>query len=604
MFNLKPDLEKFLVILIIVNFLVIVFPLFQFPLPQNLYPDSAQHYTMIELIKEDFKWVNYNPGYRKAFHLMSAVVSNFTSVGIAMALVTSFFVALLIFFSFKLALLLSNDRLVSLFTALLVSGITIVSDVGSIPSPVPQTIGLSLGIISMYYFFKEDWKATGIAIGLYALTHTSFLYFIALMALASVTELFKDNKLNKLVTFAKSFSVVLVVVVLTAFLSLSAKISFFDVSPKIAILGHVSPLSFLDVTAPFGIILVAFFSVFYFRKKIFEELNHFIVFLWLVSPILFSQIYWLELQWFPTQRTLIFMLFPLAFFSAEAVSLIKNKKILFVLSAVFLLFSFFSHFYFYEEMPKNDFKKVVGKEDLEVINFLKEKPLDEIVVAENKYSYMIILSHKKLSSQRNFWFILVEKNMNKLLDLHDIKYFLIDKDNFENFEVIEGLEKEFENKEFVLLKVKKEVKPVKTDRLEDYVVALVAFWDPIRTTQSLEPKFFKITATDTKEEVCILVYDGLNVSPCPEKIDFEVSGKKETLVELMNSFNKEYFYLKAAYFIRKKELQVHPDEIDFLGEGPYHITYLAHTYSWVGGPEYSKPNLLIGKFFWDIGLNR
>lgn len=347
MINFKMDLEKFLIILVIVNFLVLCFPLFQFPPPQNLYPDSANHYKMIELIQDDISNINYNPGYRKLFHLFSVFFAVFIPIGYSMALVTTIFVGLLIFFSFKLSFHLTKDKILSLFAALLVIGVTVVSDVGTPSSPVPQTMALSLGIILMYYFFKEDWKKAGIVFSLYALTHSSVLFFVGLMVLASVIELFKDNKLNKLLVFAKSSVFVVILGIFLTIFSLFNQISFSTISPGLMILGHISPLSFLDVTIPFGVILAPLIGIFYLKKDILKEVNYFVMGLWFVFPILFSQMYWFEIAFFPPQRTLIFLLFPLAFFTAKTITLIKNKKILAVISLIFLVFSFYGHFYFY-----------------------------------------------------------------------------------------------------------------------------------------------------------------------------------------------------------------------------------------------------------------
>ncbi|MBU2101054.1 hypothetical protein KKB11_07555 [Candidatus Micrarchaeota archaeon] len=606
MINFKMDLEKFLIVLIIVNFLVLCFPLFQFPPPQNLYPDSANHYKMIELIQDDISNINYNPGYRKLFHLFSVFFAVFIPIGYSMALVTTIFVGLLIFFSFKLSFHLTKDKILSLFAALLVIGVTVVSDVGTPSSPVPQTMALSLGIILMYYFFKEDWKKAGIVFSLYALTHSSVLFFVGLMVLASVIELFKDNKLNKLLVFAKSSVFVVILGIFLTIFSLFNQISFSTISPGLMILGHISPLSFLDVTIPFGVILAPLIGIFYLKKDILKEVNYFVMGLWFVFPILFSQMYWFEIAFFPPQRTLIFLLFPLAFFTAKTITLIKNKKILAVISLIFLVFSFYGHFYFYEELPKNNFKKLVGKEELEVISFLKEKPLDEIVGTDVKNHYMVTLSHKNNISERNFWLILARNEVNTLLDAQNIKYLLFDKTDFSGYENINGTEKEFENSKYVLFKVKEDVEFRMTDNLDDFVFPLAVFWhfrqEKFKTNSIY---FLKIYATDTKEESCVIVHDGLKFSDlCPEKVDFQLSGKKEVLTELMNSYQKDNFYKKAAYFIRKKELEVHPDEITFFEGGPYHITYLAHIYAYVGESKYSGRNVLIGKFFWGIGLNR
>lgn len=561
---------------------------------------------MIELIQDDIRNINYNPGYRKLFHLFSAFFAVVMPIGYSMALVTTIFVGLLIFFSFKLSFLLTKDKILSLFTALLVLGITVVSDVGVPPSPVPQTMGLSLGVILMYYFFKEDWKKAGIAFGLYALTHTSVLFFVGLMILASAIELFKDNKLNKLITLAKSSVFVVILAILLTVFSLFNQISFYSISPGIMILGHISPLSFLDVTVPFGIILITLIGIFYSKKEILKEVNYSVMGLWFVFPIIFSQVYWLGLEtaFFPPQRTLIFLLFPLAFFIAKAITLVKNKKILVVISLAILIFSFYGHFYFYEELPENNFKKLVGKEELEVIDFLKKKPLDEIVATEIKNHYIVTLSHKNNASTRNFWLILARNEVNTLLDDQTIKYLLFDKTDFSGFENIKGTEKEFENSKYVLYKVKEDVKFKTTDNLDDFVFPLIVFWDTKQEkfkTNSIN--FLKIHATDTKEESCVVIQDGLKFSGlCPKKVRFQLSGKKEVLTELMNSYQKDYFYKKAAYFIRKKELEVHPDEIDFMEGGPYHITYLAYIYAKASESKYSKRNVLIGKFLWELGI--
>jgi hypothetical protein len=601
--KIKFSLEKLILVFVVINFLVICFPLFEYPPPQNLYPDSPSHYKMIELIKEDIKYLNYNPGYRKSFHLMTAFISNFLAVGYSMALVTTIFVGLLILFSFKLAFLLTKNKVISLLSALLASGVTIVSDVGPIPSPVPQTIGLALGTMAVYYFFKEDWKKTGVVIAFYSITHSSYIFFLALMVFASIAELFKENKLNKLTTLVKSSVFVVILALLITLSSLYNSMSNFHLSPKVGLLSDISPLSLLHITFPYGMILVALAGIFLLKRKVLTETNYLTLLLWFVLPILFSQSYWIELQLFPSSRTLIFMLFPLAFFSAKTFSSIKNDKTVAFISVTILILSFVGHFYFYEELPKNDFKKRMGKEELEVIQFLKAKPLDEIVASETKYNEIITLSHKKNTSQRNFWYILANKSTEKLIDVHEIKYLLIGKEELKGFENIKGTEKEFENKKYVVYKIKEGTEFKKADSLSDYMFALVMFWQVRQLDiKSTKYNFFKISSTDTKEEICVMVSEGLKVTHCPAKVSLEIKGKKEVLTELLNSFNKDYLYRKAAYFIRKQELDVYPDEIDFIKGKKYHIKELAYIYAWTSKSPYSQPNLLIGKILWRLKL--
>jgi len=602
----KLDLEFLLKVLIIANFLIIFSVLFIHPIPEYSYAaDTPTHIKWIELIKKDFRYIGYGyyGFYPKGFHLINAALSFLMPVGTAIALSTTVFGALLIFFSYKLALLLSQNKTQSLMTALLVSSINVAGTISSIPSTVPQTFALALTAMVAYYFLKKDWLKGGITLGLYSIIHLSFFFIIGITAIVALIELFRHNKTENLYVLIKMSIIMLAFLLPLIYLqnSYSAGGLNWGSLPKIQFYDEmISPLSLLSITAPFGIIILALIGLYACRKNIFEQ-KHQLIILWFFIPLILSQLYWLTDSGFvfwlvPGSRILIFMLFPLAFFSSKAISLLKRKELIFAAGIIILLFSLWNSSSIYNQKPSID------KYDLELIEHLKKDgKIDKAIVA-NLGTGAIEISLNRNSPVRDSWLVFAGYG-STLIDENRIDLILLSKEKYKkSYEAQEGITEDFENNKWILLKIGKEIKFQNSESLELYLVSFASFMNNTyeKYTSIPEPYFIALIAEDSGEAFCLKIIEGLNVESCPQEVDFTVKGEKKQIIELFNSYDKDYFKLKLLYMCRKKMLNFSSPLNPFLKLE--NAEYLSHIKRWTSTSPYSQPNENIARVFWALGL--
>jgi len=602
----KLDLPFFLKVLIITNFLVVFSVIFLHPIPKYYYSiDTPTHIKFIELIKKDFKYIGYfNTGfYPKGFHLINAALSFFMPVGTAIALSTTVFGALLIIFSYKLAFFISKNKTQSLMTALLVSGIDLIYTF-SIPSTVPQTFALALIVMTIYFFLKEDWIKGGIILGLYSIIHLSFPLAIILMSIIAVIELFKHNK-TKLFTLIKIIAVMLIFLLPLIFLQYYYITGVRDREPMPKIMFYdemISPLKLLSITNPFGIIILALIGMYIYRKKILEQ-NYLLIFLWFIIPVALSQAYWLtdsglQLWFIAGSRTLIFFIFPLAFFSSKVILILKRKEIIIAASIIIFAFSVSNSFGWHKQQP------IFDKYDLEIIEHLKKDGKIDKIIATDLGMGAIDMSLNREASPRDTWLTFVGYHGN-LVDENRIDYILLGKEEYrKNYELFKYAEKNFENNNWVLLKIGEKIKFKKSKNLELYLISFAEFFNANYQDYGIEnPYFIKVISEDSNEILCFKAFERISVEKCPKKVDFIIKGQKENIIELFNFYKanfRSYFKLKLLYMYRNKMLSFSSHFNPFFKSED--IEYLSYIKKWTSTSPYSQPNEEIAKFVWKLDL--
>ncbi|MEW6295902.1 MAG: hypothetical protein AB1467_06490 [Candidatus Diapherotrites archaeon] len=603
--RVKLDLAFFLKVLIIANFLIIFSVLFLHPIPEYLLvTDTITHIKWIELIKKDFKYIDYNHfgSYPKGFHLINAALSFLLPVGTAMALSTAIFGALLIVFSYKLAFLVSKNKTQALTTAFITSTIS-VGVTSSISSAIPQTFALALMVMTAYFFLKKDWIKGGITLGIYSTIHTSFPLVIGLILIIALIDLFKRNNTENLFVLIK-----MIALMLAFFLPLVLFQNYYKMQPAVILDSlpriqfyddMISPLSLLSVTSPFGIILLAFIGLYFYKKNISEQKFQLMI-LWFLIPLALSQAYWLTdsglVLWiFPASRILIFFLFPVAFFSSKTIMMLKRKEIIFAVVSIIFLISVSNSFSLYQQKP------AIDKYDFELIEHLKKDGKIDKIIAGDYGAQVIQLSLNKGVSDRDLWLIF-GGYLKTLIDENRVDFVLLYKKKYsKGYEVKRGVTKDFENKKWILLKIGKELKFQKPENLNLYLISFITFLNSKYEKIAINnPYFIAVIAEDSKDITCMKMLEGISIESCPKEVDFIIKGEKKNIIELFNSYDKDYFKLKLLYMYRKKMLNFSSPLNPFLKLE--NAEYLSHIKRWTSTSPYSQPNENIARVFWALGL--
>lgn len=596
----------FVFFLLSAAFLVKILPLLLFPIPQFLGSHAADltfHLTVTELIKRDIKYVGYEPFYPKGFHVLSGLLSVIMPVGLAITLITIAFSLLFVFFSFKLARALSNnDKLVSLLTAFFSIAVTIIVDVPGVPAPVPQNVALALLVMSIYFFVAEKYFLSGIVLGAYSITHLSWPIALVLMGIFFVL----NNKISLSSLKEKIFPL------LAAFLPIFLIYSFFIQIYKIDFIqspftaglfsnylgkkffdSMISPVSFLSITKPPYVILVAIMGLLVARKSF--DKNKKFVFAWLVLLFLLSQSYWVaDLTFYENSpnsvlfigsRMPVYMIFPIAFFSGIGLSrLTKHYK----KTTVFFLVVFFA-----SSIPNFDLKPDLTQKEFDAIEKLRELPINSVVLigSEQKENIVALLGLKVFPHKRDT--ILIQNNFEPI-DTNHLDYVLLwwEDENYSIFDLSAEtpLVSLPDGKEFPL---KQDYNT--TTALKNYIIPFMITW---RKVVPIMQPLIRIQSTDTGEEVCYPddQFDSPG-EPCSENAKYVlVKAEKRDLIALFDSFDRDLFYNRLVFLYIHGKISIIPEPVFLIGGEEYSMAFFAFSQRWTNlQSKLSEPNLLIGE---------
>lgn len=605
--NKGIQINHLLIALIIISFIVSSSILFLHSMPEYSYTgDSTLHMKWIDLLKEDWHYINYRPfdNYPNLYHLINALIGFVVPSGIAMALINAIARAIIIVFSFKLALtLLNQDKAQALIVALIASLIDFNVGIPVILTPLPQTLAIGLMIAVTYYFLKNDWLKAGIILGIYSIIHVSFYFVIALIALIALIKLFKNDSWKQLIVLGKSIA--LTALIFIAFFGVRTLI----VAPETeelfpsttSIMFHdamISPLSFLTITIPYGMILIAFTGLFFYRRNSFQE-NKAVIALWFLIPLLLIQLHWIygqtSILFAPPQRILCFALFPLAFLSSIALMKLKRHSLIALTCIVLLGISMYFVVQAFNKEP------LLNESDLELIDYLKEKGIkNKVIVSSSSNNLIEELSFNRRVSQRDRW-LTVAGHSGYLTDENRLDFFLLRKGT-ESFpyDKVREVEFEFENNKWLLLRI---IDDAEFRKAVDFRFHLSAWCHFVNSTYPIKtgevPYFIFVKTIDSREHACLKVLNGINVVDCPSQANFMVSGERKWVIELFNSFDLDYFELKLLYMYRNELLFFEPSLNPFGSiDGERDLNYSSFIKSHSSGSDYSKPNEAIMKLFW------
>lgn len=607
--NNKPLLMIFFILTIII--LLKILSLVFFPIPEYLHAaDIPSHIKRIELIKQDLKYFAYEPYYPKGFHLVAAGLSFLMGVGNAITLITIVSTLLFVFFTYKLAVFFSNDRFAGALTAFLSVTVSILVDVMGVPTPVPQTVGMAFLVMTLYFFVSGKYIPAAILLAVHSFFHqtwvlSAFLIFAWFVLNNKIT--LQSVKQKILPAFGLLFAFIFLYNSVQLFFSPSVitpklqadlfiptdhvKLKFFDLM--------ISPLSLHAVTSPPFIFFLAFLGVFFVRKN-FDKKKLFVLF-WFIVLLLASQSYWVfddfqigfagiaQSAILIGSRMLVYTIFPLSFFSAHALAIIKSYDLGGKLFVAFILMVLF-----FSSIPSFAVKPDFTQKELSAIEELRKLPVDAVVLSDPVRLDIILMGLKVSPYTRDI--ILIEAGLQPA-DINHLDYVLVEYP--EKF-VVHSLSGSSGN---VFSKTGSKIySNYSTDKsLASYVNAFMVSsrpYIPIFRQQ------IKIISTDTGEEVC---YSDSNSLPsnCNNGDYFTIMGKKTDLSSLFDSyFETKTLYNSFAYLYRNKKISFEPDLNVTIGDSTHaeSLKKSAFAFRWVNQhSELSKPNLFFGKLFTSFG---
>ncbi len=610
--NLQNSIKKiqkdyslyFLKILIVIAFIFKTLHLFLFSIPKYLIAsDISTHYRWIELIIQDISFIGYDAFYPKGFHLMTAGLTTILSIGTAIAVIAFIFSIVFVFFTYKLAFLFSHDQKIALLTTFFAISISITTKVPGFGFPLPQSIALSLILAAVYFFAKKKFFLAGLILGFHSITHSSWpLSFILILIYFLFTEKITKKNIKQTLYFFAGFLVLFIPYNLINNLFSENNLGGFMVLSegflKYSAEWMISPLAFQELTEPNFFIFAGFFGIWLIRKELTR--TYLFLLFWFFSVIAVTQYYWfidlntlLELGINVPSRVIAFIIFPLAFFSAVALSKVSLNKIVpnadkiktFLSMTFLILLLLFS-------VPELERKPDLTQKDFNAIKKLKELPLDSVVFPEDffKQTNLITLGMKKAPPLRDRALIL--SGLNPIETKH-IDYILVDEG--EKYSVY-NIEENQGNISWLNQKVQiKEKNFNKTDSLVNYIAAFMVVK---RGSIPFSESAFKIIATDSKEMVCFPEKTFISTGEkCTEKKYVVIKGKKADLIELFDSFDDDLFLNKLNYFYREKKIVFEPEPLMKFEDGEIvSLMNYALAHKWTNKQaSLSKPNLIIGR---------
>lgn len=560
--------EDYIKILTMISLVVVLSPLFLYPLPQNVFNgDVTLHYKLTGLIDDDINFVSYEnyPKLYQFLNLYLVYLLNFP-IGHAMYLLTIVSVLLLPYVTYKVGLELTKNKDIAILSALF-SVITIFYNsifVGS--APVPQTMGLMLIPAIFYLYLKNHSIYAGLLLGFHMLLHGSWPISILLMLLYTFLDFYKTRKIQRI---RDTFIILIIGFLISLPVNLYIKMNLFHdtiISTVRNSLVYITsmipliwfPLIITPILIPF-LILYGIWKL--YKGKKLKETNYLFILLSFILLIIATQLYFLDIKgtvlgitYIPA-RIVPFLLLPMSLLSAFAVnSLFKNKYKLVAFLVLLMVLSLPQYVSWYEKTTTS-----LDDNDISVINFLSEQDYGEVFynpINYNSNEYFIIDMSIQDMLDRSTSFLILSGERNNLLN--NVSYILESKGDDLIYDLVETnndrLEVIFSNEKYNIYKI------IETDsysvdkKLVDSAYSFVTFLNAHPKGNKIFSKNTVINFKTDSEQVCIEFDNKISVIPCQD-YDIKISGDYLHLKEMLETFSITEFIYRTNWFYSKDEIQ-------------------------------------------------
>lgn len=583
LFKNQP-LSFYLKILTIVTLIAMLYPMIQHPLPKYVYgSDVMHHYKYSFLISQDIKNIATDP-YPKMFPITSVLLHKIFNIplGTSMYLVVLFCASLFPWIMYKLSLRLTENEEISLLSAFLSVAIVIYS--GSymgISMAMPQVVALFLIPLVVYLFLSNRLLWAGLFLGIHIMTHSSWpltLFFILLYLSIQFFE-------KKQITIFKPFILMIIlglIVYLPYWWYINSNIVYKELVEKFIHMQrrNVSFFYYPFIIWPPGIILLGIYACWriYKDKKDWNTSYKFVIVSFITILIVHQSYFlsltttsFLNLMIFIPDRVLYFLIYPLAILSAYALFQItkggkRRKEYLIGICLIFMLISIPNYW-----QKMDAYHRELGISEINIIDvFHNMKEYDQYVLynpllkdggLSRTVIYMggqyepwsadcfLVFSKFKTINHVNFTYVLENKNdpeMNTFIDKHQ-----------------KDLKEVYSNSEYGIYEFLN--MPQQSDTLEDYADQYVYYYNTdvynrYLTNISDKPLKVLLKASDTKEDICLILDQGMKIDSCKENYDIKVEGNAQVLKEILLTHGVRSFIDNFLWFYDHGYISITPAE--------------------------------------------
>lgn len=579
-------LSSYLKILTIIALVLMLYPLIQHPPFEYVCcGDDAEDYKFSFLISKDFKNIARigtfeKDVYPKLYHLTVALLYKTLgfSFGTGMLLIILFADVLIPLLTYKLSLLITKHREISLLSAFL-SVITIFY-IGGQNGPsalAPENVAMALVIMIIYLFISNKPYIAGLFLGMYMITHKSWPISLAFILIYALIKFSEEKKVSV-------FKPIVITLILSFLISLPYNIYLQTHLVDKPIPGeltssivrkNISPLAYIWLIWPPGIIILGVYACWkiYRDKKDWNISYKFIVTSFLIVFITTQSYFLLSFNTylpflgnitFMPFRVLPFMLYFLSVLSAYAIfKIVKGKKSYIVTICLIFMLVSVSHYW-----PTAKFYKI-GDSEWEVIHAFQDtgnysKNVVYNPLHKSKYGILIFMGGQNSLPTEDIYLILSEfRKINSV----DVTYILTNNKDSEMNTFIDKHKKDlkeiYSNSEYSIYEFLN--KPQQSNTLRDYADQYSYYYNnylhPGYTHGIFEkPLTIWLEAVDTEEKVCITLNQGMEVISCNDLYDFKLRGRSAVFKEMLTTYGVKPSLDRFLWLYNHDHLSISPSE--------------------------------------------
>jgi len=503
------------------------------PMPTNvLSGDVAQAYTYTLLVSENPDNIFYNE-YPKLFHIFSALAgAPFGDIGTGMYVVSIIASLVAVLSIFKIALIITGNKDISLFSAAFSMSIIPLGTGANIGLfwPIPQTLGIMFFCLTALMLVEKRFLLAGAMAGFHYISHSSWLISFAMIIAFFIADLCmkgKENIVKDLFKGVLGFLAIFIPVYM-AFAYYTKHWFWMQFSRDIDVM--ISAVSFPVSIFPPLIFLAGIYGMIKSLKKPSME----IIFLAIVfiMIIIGSQLYLLDIpglvlgQKLTPYKILSFFILPVSIFAPIAVFSLIKKKIhrIGILILVVLVSATFFH------STVSTFNKTMDKNDIGILEGLKEMGIrDNIIIyypsdVYGSERYITVMSGNREARYENYAY----RYLNKTKDVIGNHFFLTNADNVVGNDYKEVLK----NSKYAVYRYVGNTTVGDVYSLSDMTTVFAGYLnDHGKVKLENSTLSIKFLEKDSGNSICI-DYNGKFISEKCGNVSVEISGDSKSLREM------------------------------------------------------------------------
>ena len=577
------DLKDYLKLLVIAALLLMLYPLFAHPMPRYLpTPDASAHYNWAFFISKDIAGLGLTL-YPKLFHVTAALITNVIGldIGTSICLIIVASSMLLVYSTYRLALLLTKNQEVSLLSSFF-SLIVVVYIPGNfgVTMPIPQSVALALLPLVLYLFISKKSVLSGITLAMYTFLHASWPVALFLIVVYSFMTLREEKKISSLKPLFITLTVTFILY-LPYSMYMNSHLIYLTTDPAGTSAG-ISLISFVWLVWPPGIFLLALYSCWkiLLKKRDYTKDYRFIVLSFLII-LLSTQVYLFGLTGplvkvlfaenitIVPERFFTFSLFFMSVLSAYAViHMTQGKKNSVV--AVCLIALMVSVPYYWNKCSILAVR--FSDSDIDVIKaFHNTSPFNRFGSYNNLYpgkpiGVLIAMGGQNDVGGEDAFFILNEfKTFNNI----NVTFFLDKRDDPVTKEFIEkhrnSMKEIYSNSDYVIYEFTEKIENSNkslVDYLTQYSWHYNTYVYPKYTSKIFEaPAKIKVKNQDTGEEVCVRLNGSMEITQCAGGYDLMMEGSSEAFNYLfLSSYGIIPFMRGSLYLYNHNHISIKPGD--------------------------------------------